>query len=457
MDGRSATVRQIFGIGNDKTILTILEPLNIPLRGITFISGMSGAGKSTLLKCIVSARKDAVQLSEEHIDPTMPIIDLLGANIPETIRWMSSFGLGEARLMVTPFASLSEGQKLRVRLALLLWKKPQCIAIDEFLSVLDRLTARLVAFHFQKVCRRNGIDAYLATAHEDLVEPLGPDQWIKLEFGGASSPQKISTSHPNLPELDDIVYGKGSAADYHSLGRFHYIEHLASEAPLSQLEWAQTVQQVRVARYKGRVVAAAVFSRPLPKEFEKNLFFSDLNRYVIVVLRVIVHPLFRGVGLTKKLLIPELTTETRCLVACSALGFFFPFFLGAGFERVLHPRNLRYGEHEELEKHLAELSSAELQRLNSYESAQSYYDSLLSERRLLLRNIVKRICIRSNVDYCLFMAQSAGIPSEGQSRLPALITFFERMIDQVPEAEFGSLLSEALYFPVQGFIKLCKS
>lgn len=446
---RVLTIRRIFGLGEAAAPITLLEPTRVPTRGITLISGLSGSGKSTLLRRLMALRPDAAALPEIE-QPNTPVVDLLGCEEPEAIRWMSLFGLGEARIMTTTFAALSDGQKVRARLALLMWRRPTCIVIDEFLSVLDRLTARIVAFNLQKLCRRDGVDAYLATAHADLVDALHPDHWIELELGGRARTEALPVA-PQLPELGALEYGPGTAEDFRSLARYHYIEHLASEAPLGETEWAQSVSEVRVARHAGKVVAAAVFSLPVPQVLEQLPLFAALNQRALVVLRVIVHPLFRGVGLTKRLLQPELGPEVRCVVTCSALGIYFPFFLGAGFERCEHPRNLRYPEHDALDDRLAALSPGERFALNKYEHAQQYYDSLPEAPRAALRRLVSAICTRSNADYCEFVAGLVGIADE---RLPAwLRRFFADLVDRVPEEEFGTMVSEALYFPVQGFVR----
>lgn len=443
------TVRRIFGLGVEATDATLLQPTKVPANGITLITGLSGSGKSTLLRKIAQQRPEAVGLSTIG-DPDRPIVDLLAADVPQAIRWMSRFGLGEARLMTTPYRVLSDGQKVRTQLALLMWSRPQCIVIDEFLSVLDRMTARIVAYNLQKICRRNGTDAYLATARDDLVDAIGPDHLIEVELGGSSTTASMSVK-ASLPELAELKIGPGDAADFRSLARYHYIEHLASEAPLTEFEWDQTVTHVRVARHRDRVVAAAVFSRPVPAVLERLPAFRQLNERAIVILRVIVHPLYRGIGLTKPLLEPGRSSGLRCVVTCSALGLYFPFFLGAGLRQIEHPRNLRYPEHDELDARLAGLLESERFALNHYASAQRFYDRLPNDERAELRRIAETICVRSNVDYCAFVARLVELDAPAHELEQFYTQFFKQMAEQVPDDQFGTMISEALYFPVQGF------
>ena len=53
---------------------------------------------------------------------------------------------------------------------------------DEFGAVLDRITAKVVAFNLQKVARKAGKTLAVATTHTDLVEELGPDLMITKRF-----------------------------------------------------------------------------------------------------------------------------------------------------------------------------------------------------------------------------------------------------------------------------------
>jgi ABC-type ATPase with predicted acetyltransferase domain len=53
---------------------------------------------------------------------------------------------------------------------------------DEFGAVLDRVTAKVVAFNMQKVARAHGKTLLVATTHTDLKEELGPSLTITKRF-----------------------------------------------------------------------------------------------------------------------------------------------------------------------------------------------------------------------------------------------------------------------------------
>jgi ABC-type lipoprotein export system ATPase subunit/GNAT superfamily N-acetyltransferase len=447
-----AEVNRLFGLGRSGSQVPILDRATVPDAGITYITGPSGAGKSTFLRLLMAKRPEAL-IAAPPDDQTSPLVDLFDAPVATVIAWLGRFGLGEARVMTTPYAHLSDGQKARAVLALAAWQKPGCIIADEFLSVLDRTNARLVAYNFQKICRKDGIDAFLASAHDDLVQALAPDNLMRLDLGAKSSIEPFALTHaPIASDLDEITFEPGDAADFRELSRFHYIEHLASETPLDELDWDLLVTDVRVARYRGQPIGAAVYSRPFSAVLEGIPFFRLVNERLSIVLRVVLHPSFRGVGLTRPLLHPDVAKGTRALVACSALGLHFPFFLGAGFKRTDHPRCVRYPEHDVLDAFLSDCADEVLDDLNSYAFAQAYYDAQSLAKRADLRAVATALCTRMNVDYAMFHGEIADIDI-GPDERAQLETIFRSLAANVPEDSFGTMLSEAMFFPAAGFVK----
>jgi ABC-type ATPase with predicted acetyltransferase domain len=165
--------RKIFGLADGPAARVLFGRCEVPTDGITYITGASGAGKSCLLRSLVDAFPDAAAEPSE-LPPGTRVVDSLEGDLSKVIAWLGRFGLGEARVLVAPAARLSAGQKERLKLARLLWGKPKAVVCDEFLSCLDRLTARVVAYQFQKVAREQGTLCFVATAHDDLGDALFP-------------------------------------------------------------------------------------------------------------------------------------------------------------------------------------------------------------------------------------------------------------------------------------------
>ena len=53
---------------------------------------------------------------------------------------------------------------------------------DEFLAVLDRTAAKVIAFSLQKTARRAGTTVLVATTHTDMVPDLCPDLMVTKRF-----------------------------------------------------------------------------------------------------------------------------------------------------------------------------------------------------------------------------------------------------------------------------------
>ena len=223
---RICQVAECFGIGIDENIEHIIldnyefdESANV-----VYITGDSGGGKSSLLKEL----KKYYEVEDFDFDTNSDtaIIDLVGDSFSEALNILSKVGLGEARLFIKPYKYLSDGQKYRFQLALMLYKKQKVLCIDEFTSFLDRTNASVVAYNMQKVCRRNGIKLIVATAHNDLEEFLNPDMII--DFG--SDEDEVVTRHREVdinynPFKKDLKIEDGTKEDFYKLIKYHYKGH----------------------------------------------------------------------------------------------------------------------------------------------------------------------------------------------------------------------------------------
>jgi len=86
--------------------------------------------------------------------------------------------------------ALSEGQRHRLRLAQAIAvaeRRPEpwsVLLADEFGSSLDRTTAEAMARGVRRWVARSRVCLVAATAHDDLLEPLGPDVLVEVAPGG---------------------------------------------------------------------------------------------------------------------------------------------------------------------------------------------------------------------------------------------------------------------------------
>ena len=89
-------------------------------------------------------------------------------------------------------SELSDGQRYRYRLAKLLESDADVWVADEFGAVLDRVTAKIVAWNLAKVARAHNKTLIVATTHTDLRDELAPSLTITKRFHDRI---KIETVH----------------------------------------------------------------------------------------------------------------------------------------------------------------------------------------------------------------------------------------------------------------------
>lgn len=325
-EGRSDNldeVRRIFGLSNGaESDVPVLDDVPLQSNGLTYVTGFSGAGKSKLLEM---AREVWPDLQPLLVPPSdVPLIDALGLDLSSAMGLLGSVGLGEVFQFLTPFDRLSDGQQARACLAYTFAKGGRALVIDEFLSTVDRVTAKAAAYSFQRFCRSHGISAIVATAHDDLRDALGPDHIITLDFNGRY--EAGTGRSARAPFQSEITIRPGSLVELADLERFHYM------GPLGAMDDAYDLSIV-VAECRSSVVGVAVFMAPYPRAWESIPVFADLNARVRNLVRVIVHPSFRGIGLTRRLASP-VHVGSCAVYLRSALAIYQPFVSRLGYDEV---------------------------------------------------------------------------------------------------------------------------
>lgn len=183
---RVLEIAEGFGMGLSDKKFVIYENLQIEINqgDVVYITGQSGSGKSLLLKDLKAAMQndlDVIDLNDVTLDER-PVIDLLGKNTVEATDLLAKAGISDAWIYIRKPSELSDGQRYRLRLAKMMEAGGDVWIADEFGAVLDRVTAKCVAFNMQKVARAMGKTLMVATTHTDLKEELGPDLTITKRF-----------------------------------------------------------------------------------------------------------------------------------------------------------------------------------------------------------------------------------------------------------------------------------
>ena len=169
----------------------------LPGGSVVLVTGPSGCGKSTLLRSVAFAASESratvidasTQLQRAPDD--RPVIDIVAGPLMDALRALAASGLAEPMLWARTPRELSDGQRLRLCLALAMARCPAgagatpevVLTIDECCSTLDRVTARGVARTLRRwTSSRPYLRVVCATAHSDLTDALEPDLAIALSL-----------------------------------------------------------------------------------------------------------------------------------------------------------------------------------------------------------------------------------------------------------------------------------
>jgi len=206
----SLLVSKWFGLESSKRTRAPLPTIiNLPqlLPGqILLLTGPSGSGKSTLL-CRLRRRCKIPLINIRRIPlSSKPVIDhFQSSSIEGALSHLSRVGLAEAHCYLLPPRHLSDGQRWRLRLALALCdlskdqdrggmgnciqlpvssRHPSCLLCDEFTSLLDPITACVVARVLRRaVTPESNLCAILACSRTDILRAVNPDLIIQCDFG----------------------------------------------------------------------------------------------------------------------------------------------------------------------------------------------------------------------------------------------------------------------------------
>ena len=185
---RVLEIAEAFGLGLDDKEFVVFDNLSLDVLpgDVVYITGQSGSGKSLALRELkkqMAANGLAIaDIDEVPLDSSKPLIDQIGKTTSEALTLLSIAGLNDAYLFVRKPQELSDGQRYRFRLAKIIESGAKVWVCDEFLAVLDRTTAKVIAFNLQKVARKLGATLMVATTHTDMVADLAPTLYIEKRY-----------------------------------------------------------------------------------------------------------------------------------------------------------------------------------------------------------------------------------------------------------------------------------
>lgn len=184
---RVLEVAEAFGLGLSDTEFVVYDKLDLDIRAsdVVYITGQSGSGKSLLLRDLAQKMRDAgLRIADlnEIVLEEKPVVELLGRTTSDALELLSRAGISDAWIYIRKPSELSDGQRYRLKLAMVLASGADVWIADEFGAVLDRTTAKVVAYNMAKVARREGKTFMVATTHSDMIEELAPDLFVEKMF-----------------------------------------------------------------------------------------------------------------------------------------------------------------------------------------------------------------------------------------------------------------------------------
>lgn len=338
----TARIQDLFGIGLKPHTVIVVSGLDIDVDGrrLILITGPSGTGKSSILKALKERLKErAIDADELNFLGDVALIDSLSLPFSESLELLSLVGLGEAHLMLRPYAELSEGQRLRARIARAIAEAERdgrTILIDEFCSTLDRLTASIVSYNLRRIVNRRGLAVVVATSIDDIIDDLQPDMLILPKGGGRWFKRERKVMSRPISFFDRLYIRRGGISDWRLFAHLHYKSHHTG-----------IVDRIYVLYLDGRPIGIVVYAYPMMALKLRNLVTDNryagsavtagyrkrlLNEEVRVVQRIVIDPLFRGLGLAAALLRSTMPLLGVRFVECLAvMGGYSRFLQKAGF------------------------------------------------------------------------------------------------------------------------------
>ena len=180
----TAEVADLFGLTEAGSPYVVVRDLvlDVPAAAVVLLTAPSGSGKSSILREL-GRQLNAVDVFTLEL-PNVPLVEALPGTLEQRLNVLAACGLSEARLMLRTPQELSDGQRYRFRMAFALSRDAAFLMADEFGALLDRTTAKVVAFNLRKLAGRAGIGLLCATTHDDLTDDLNPTIDIRCEGDG---------------------------------------------------------------------------------------------------------------------------------------------------------------------------------------------------------------------------------------------------------------------------------
>jgi ABC-type lipoprotein export system ATPase subunit len=393
---RTVKVAESFGIGiDDEQEFVVFDNFVIGFspKDIVYVTGDSGSGKSQLLFEVMRNVSEETYIFDKNITiaDDEVLIDNVGKDLNEAIKILSVVGLNDAFLFLRQYSQLSDGQKLRYRLAKMIDSDREIFIFDEFCASLDRETAKIIAFNMQKYCRAHDKILIVATTHIDLRDDLCPSIYVYKSFSDDFVIEYSDVIRSDCSIICDIqIVESDSLKQIESLEKFHYRGDVESYKRIILLYMNKNIIGFMTISYpllqlKGR-------NKYLEGKF--NISSTDnctlLNKEVECISRIVIHPKYRGIGLAHRFVKHYLTamSHARYIETVAVMAKYNPFFEKAGMTLIEVDNSDE--KYDTLLVKLSELGFS-LNMIRSTNYVKQVYESFDTEKKNLFDDVCKEL------------------------------------------------------------------
>lgn len=189
---RAKSVIGTFDIQSESTKEHFIGNVEMPSNWqIGLIVGNSGTGKTTIAKQLFpEAYITNFEYSAKCVLDDFPKT----LSMEEITSILNAVGFSSPPSWLKPYNVLSNGEKMRVDIAMAILSDKELIVFDEYTSVIDRTIAKVSAMATNKAIKRTNKKFIAVTCHHDIEEWLQPD-WVfstdKMEMVGSKKNEKI--------------------------------------------------------------------------------------------------------------------------------------------------------------------------------------------------------------------------------------------------------------------------
>lgn len=335
---RTVKVSDAFGLGIDESKkFVVFDNFNIGINDndVVYITGDSGSGKSVLLKELkkLFGSKKIASLEDVKIKDDEILVENVGTDTKSALKILSFVGLNDAFLFLRKYKELSDGQKYRYRLAKLINDTSSEIWFaDEFCATLDRITAKIVSYNFQRMSRKFGKILIVATTHRDLIDDLNPNVLVDNSFGEECNIKYIDEPKEERSSIhEEVEISRGTIEDYKKLADFHYRDSNVC-----------FVKDIFKMTYKNKLIGIIVYTSAKPELHNRNVVFEKrysknfelINKEISSIARIVIHPKFRTLGLGHKIVRDTLPlSKAKVVEALSVMAKYNPILSKAGLSK----------------------------------------------------------------------------------------------------------------------------